>query len=66
MAWEEPGDSHSIIGEWEGYGWCLCQMRVDPESEHGKSEMQYFSESQTFCNFSLPQNVIEPCFAIRL
>jgi hypothetical protein len=37
----------------EGYGWFLGQVRVVPEPKHGQSEMQYFSESQTFPNFSL-------------
>jgi hypothetical protein len=54
MGREEPGESHPIINEWGGAWVVSSQMRMVPEPKHGQSEIQYFSESQIFINFSLP------------
>jgi hypothetical protein len=52
---EEPCDSHPIIKECGGVWVFPGEVRVVPRPEHGQSEMQYFSESWIFPNFSLPQ-----------
>jgi hypothetical protein len=42
----------------EGHRQFQGQVRVVPEPGHGQSEMQYFSESQTFPTLSLPQSLL--------
>jgi hypothetical protein len=42
-----------------GHGWFPGQVSTVPEPNHDQFELQYFSESQTFPKFSLPQIGLE-------
>jgi hypothetical protein len=58
MGREEPVTPIQKSMSGEGHGQFGGQVRVVPEPGHGQSEMQYFSETQTFPTSSLPQSLL--------